>query len=267
MRPRNCSVSSLDVVVRVRLGGVPGELRRVDRDGRGGGGHRAAVGQHHRRPRAPRCSSSRSRRAHERRKLPRYSSVWKATTSAPSRPVRICSRQGSLAKMSGDGHGTCRKNPTGCSARRLPDELRDEHQVVVVHPGDRVRLVVQGRRGPLAEDRVDVPVGVPPGSLEPGLLDRVVQQRPHRRVGEAVVVVADLRGRQPDRQQPDAGVRQRRRHSPGAAVPADPGTGMRGHHRPQRRDQAARRQLPARCRPGAPGAGWPRRRQADPGLR
>jgi hypothetical protein len=54
-----------------------------------------------------------SSRAHERRKLPRYSSVWKETTSAPSRPVRICSRQGSRAKMSGDGHGTCRKNPTG----------------------------------------------------------------------------------------------------------------------------------------------------------
>ena len=69
---------------------------------------------------SPRTSmpSSRSRRAHERRKLPRYSSVWKATTSAPSRPVRICSRQGSRAKMSGDGHGTCRKNPIGCSARR-----------------------------------------------------------------------------------------------------------------------------------------------------
>ena len=53
-----------------------------------------------------------SSRAQARRKLPRYSSVWKATTSAPSRPVRICSRQGSRAKMSGDGHGTWRKNPT-----------------------------------------------------------------------------------------------------------------------------------------------------------
>ncbi len=54
-----------------------------------------------------------SSRAQERRKLPRYSSVWKETTSAPSRPVSTCSRHGSRAKMLGDGQGTCRKKPIG----------------------------------------------------------------------------------------------------------------------------------------------------------
>ena len=69
----------------------------------------------------PRTSTpaSASWRTHERRKLLRYSSVWKPTTSAPSSPHRTCSRQGSRAKMPGDGHGTCKKNPIGWSGRRL----------------------------------------------------------------------------------------------------------------------------------------------------
>ena len=47
----------------------------------------------------PRTSmpESDSWRAQERRKLARYSSVWKPTTSAPSRPRSTCSRQGSRA--------------------------------------------------------------------------------------------------------------------------------------------------------------------------
>ena len=59
-----------------------------------------------------------SSRAQARTKLLRYRSVWKDTTSAPSSPTRTCSRHGSRAKMSGDGHGTCRKNPIGWSGRR-----------------------------------------------------------------------------------------------------------------------------------------------------
>jgi hypothetical protein len=52
-------------------------------------------------------------RPHAWTKFARYRSVSKDTTSAPSRPGRISCRQGRRAKMSGDGQGTCRKNPTG----------------------------------------------------------------------------------------------------------------------------------------------------------
>jgi hypothetical protein len=47
-------------------------------------------------PRTSRPESP-SWRVQARRKLTRYSSVWKPTSSAPSSPHRICSRQGSLA--------------------------------------------------------------------------------------------------------------------------------------------------------------------------
>ena len=125
------------------------------------------------------------------------------------------------------------------------DQLRDEQQVVVVHPEQRVGGRLEGAHRRVGEPGVDLGVALPPAALEDRLLDRVVQQRPQGPVGEAVVVVAHLRGRQPDRRELDGQRRQAGRRALAAAVPADPGTGAGAHHRLQRRDQATRGELPA----------------------
>ncbi len=71
---------------------------------------------------------------------------------------------------------------------------RHEHQVVVVHPQQRVLVgeLVRPVGEPLVDGAVDGPVAV----VERVVLDQPVQQRPQRPVREAVVVTLDLAARQ-----------------------------------------------------------------------
>src|SRR5262249_33847830 len=109
-------------------------------------------------------------------------------------------------------------------------------------PRERARPLAESGQRPVREGGVHLPVAVPPCALETWFIDRVVEQRPQRRVGEPVVVITEPGGGEPDRQQLDAEVGQRRGDPPRAA---DPGAGLARHHRPQRSDQPAGRQLPA----------------------
>jgi hypothetical protein len=88
------------------------------------------------------------------------------------------------------------------------DELGHQEQVVVVHPQQSVVVAVDRRHGSVGETLVHRGVRRPPGPLEHRLLDGVVQQRPQGPVGEAVVVVADLRSGQGHRRQLDRHVRK-----------------------------------------------------------
>ena len=90
---------------------------------------------------------------------------------------------------------------------------RDEHQLVVVHPGQRVRLG-EGR-GATGEAVVDGAVG---GPLR--LVADVVLA-----VGEPVVVALDLRAAQLDARQHHVEAIDSLRHRPAAAVPAEPRRG------------------------------------------
>jgi hypothetical protein len=141
--------------------------------------------------------------------------------------------------------GHVQKEPNRLIGQPLPDQLRDEHEVVVVDPGERARPLAERGQRAFGEDGVERLVALPPGALEAWFLDRVVQQRPQRRVGEPVVVVAELRGGQPDGQQPDVEPGSVGGIPFGTAVPADPRALVARHHRPQRGDQPAGRQLPA----------------------
>ena len=80
------------------------------------------------------------------------------------------------------------------------EQLRDELQLVVVHPDGRARRGEIGGR--LGEPRVDLLVGLPPVAVELRFDDGIVIQRPQGLVGEALVVVVDLVAGQRDR---DAG--------------------------------------------------------------
>ena len=75
---------------------------------------------------------------------------------------------------------------------RLAEQLRQQQQVVVVHPAEAGHGRIVRRR----EVCVDEPVGVPPRPVEGRPLDEPVQQRPERSVREAVVVRVDLAARQ-----------------------------------------------------------------------
>jgi hypothetical protein len=137
------------------------------------------------------------------------------------------------------------EEPDGLIGQPFPDQPGNEHEVVVVNPRERARPLTERAQRLVGEGGVHLPVALPPGALKAWFLDRIVEQRPQRRVGEPVVVVTELGGGQADRQQPDVDFGQRRGYPLCAAVPADPGAGVVRHHRPQRRDQPAGRQFPA----------------------
>ena len=103
----------------------------------------------------------------------------------------------------------------------LPDHLRDELQLVVVHPhACRPRPARRRRRRRSAGS----PCGTPPTSRGgTGGLDGVVEERPDRLVAGAAVVVVDLLRREQEGGQRDALELEALGIADVAAVPADPG--------------------------------------------
>ena len=129
-------------------------------------------------------------------------------------------------------------------AALLADHLRNQLQLVVVHPDRR-----PGRRlvhGGLRERPVDRHVRVPPPAMELGRRDDVVVQRPQRRVAEALVVVPDLIGGQADAHQVQVVGRERPGCGSRVAGPADPHAARLAHDRFQRADQPAGTRPPLR---------------------
>ena len=123
-------------------------------------------------------------------------------------------------------------------AALLADHLRDQLELVVVHPDRR-----PGRRlvhGGLRERPVDRHVGVPPPAMELGRGDDVVIQRPQRRVAEPLVVVPDLLRGQAHAHQVQAVHLEGPGRGPRVAGPADPHAPRLAHDRFQRADQPAR---------------------------
>ncbi|GIF21110.1 hypothetical protein BJ973_005437 [Actinoplanes tereljensis] len=121
---------------------------------------------------------------------------------------------------------------------QLAEHLRHQLQVVVLDPDGRAGLGHLG--GGLGEPAVDRAVGLPPAAIEDRLLDGVVVERPERRVGEALVVAAQLVLGQRDRAQPqraDVGERGRRADP---AAPAHPGGGGAFEDRVQGAGEPAR---------------------------
>ena len=130
----------------------------------------------------------------------------------------------------------------------LAQHLRDELELVVVHPdGGALRRPVGGMGG---EPPVDGDVGVPPLAVELRLRHRVVVERPEGGVGEPLVEALDLLGRQGDRVELHAVVVERLQPALGAARPADPDAVVGPHHRLDRGDQAAGRRPPLRLTVG-----------------
>ncbi len=130
----------------------------------------------------------------------------------------------------------------------LAQHLRDELELVVVHPdGGALRRPVGGMGG---EPPVDGDVGVPPLAVELRLRHRVVVERPEGGVGEPLVEALDLLGRQGDRVELHAVVVERLQPGLGAARPADPDAVVGPHHRLDRGDQAAGRRPPLRLTVG-----------------
>jgi hypothetical protein len=137
--------------------------------------------------------------------------------------------------------GHMQEEPDGLIGQPFPDQPGNEHEVVVVNPRERARPLTERGQRPVGEGGVHLPVALPPGALKSWFLDRIMEQRPQRRVGEPVVVITELRAGQADRQQPDVEIGQRRGYRLRAAVPANPDAGVVRHDRPQRRDQPAGR--------------------------
>ena len=130
----------------------------------------------------------------------------------------------------------------------LAQHLRDELELVVVHPdGGALRRPVGGVGG---EPPVDRDVGVPPLPVELRLRHHVVVERPEGGVGEPLVEALDLLGRQGDRVELHAVVVERLQPALGAARPADPDAVVGPHDRLDRGDQAAGRRPPLRLAVG-----------------
>ena len=120
---------------------------------------------------------------------------------------------------------------------QLAHEGRHELELVVLHPhaGTFGRHLGDG----LGEALVDGLVARPPVTVEGGRHDDVVVDRPQRVVGEALVVVAHLVGRQRHGPQVDAVLVEGLRGLAGVTGPADPRAGLAAHHGLHGRDEPA----------------------------
>lgn len=194
-------------------------------------------------PTAPRVDSRPISWRHSHRKFCAPPGRWKPTRSAPVRPRMIAARHGICMNSSTGGNGMCRKKPmrrSGLSSRSIAG---DQLQLVVLDPDRRARRGDLGAG--LREPLVHLHVAVPPGPVEHRALDDVVVERPERRVGEALVVVADLVGAQRDGVQHEAVVVELLDVDVGHARPADPRALARPEERLERRHQPARAGRPA----------------------
>ena len=125
-----------------------------------------------------------------------------------------------------------------------PQHLRDELQLVVLHPHGRA--LGGGFRRRLGEPSVDVDVTVPPLAVVDRLDDDVVIQRPQRRVGEALVVLGDVVGGQTDRAQPHVVLLDGLVAGIGNARPSDPRAAPAAQKWLQGGDETARAPFPRR---------------------
>ena len=78
----------------------------------------------------------------------------------------------------------------------VAQHLRNQLQLVVLNPDHCAVGCHLGRV--VGEPLVDRDVGLPPLAVELRRSDRVVIERPERRVGEALVVLRDVRSRERD---------------------------------------------------------------------
>ena len=131
----------------------------------------------------------------------------------------------------------CRKNPIRRSGRSLPQHLRHQLELVVLHPDHRARAGDLG--GPVGEALVDRHVGVPPLAVELRWGDHVVVDRPQRARWRSPRSTA--RPRWPTAAPGSAAARrcERLQLLVGGSRPAHPGALVGAHHRLERRDQPA----------------------------
>jgi hypothetical protein len=118
------------------------------------------------------------------------------------------------------------EKPDGGGGQARSDHSRHEHELVVVDPDEVARL--PHARDEVGKLLVDCAVHVPLLRVRGNAVEQVVEEGPEHRVGEAVVVLAHLRGREVDRQAPELaqmGIHRlalRVRHSRDVAGPTDP---------------------------------------------
>ncbi len=125
---------------------------------------------------------------------------------------------------------------------QCPEHLRNQLQLVVVHPDSRSRCGGFGDSARIAV--IDRHVRVPPLPVERRGPNSVVIQRPKRGVGEPEVELLELGIVERHRAQLDPLVFSRNRHLNTTARPTDPHTGPACQHRRQRRDQSTWTQVP-----------------------
>ena len=122
----------------------------------------------------------------------------------------------------------------------------DQLQLIVLHPDDRALGCGACRR--LGEPAVDVDVAVPPLPVVDRFDDDVVVQRPQRGVGETLVILFDVVGRQPHRVQPEVLIVDGLVFDIHVVVddpgPPDPGAATAAQQWLQRSDQTTRAAFP-----------------------
>ena len=138
----------------------------------------------------------------------------------------------------------CREEPDAQIRPALAEHGRDQLQVVVVHPDDRTLARRAG--GGLREALVHAHVRLPPLLLERRSADGVVIERPERVVGEAVVVLGDLVGRERHGHERDVVVLERRGDVVSQARPSHPGAPAGADHTEHGPHQPAGTGLPRR---------------------
>jgi hypothetical protein len=94
----------------------------------------------------------------------------------------------------GRGEGDVQKESDGGLGDRLPQQLRQQHELVVVDP-DQVAGTHPRRHG-IAETMIGVDVGVPPFRVELEARGELVKERPERAVRVAVIEALHERPRQ-----------------------------------------------------------------------
>ena len=173
-------------------------------------------------------------RAHE---VARVGLALEAEEVGTEETVEQLGAPGQLGEELDRGEGDVVEPPDAHVGPQLAHEGRHELQLVVLHPHTSAlgRHLGHGLR----EALVDGLVARPPVAVEGGRHDDVVVDRPQGVVGEALVVVAHLVGRQRHRGEVDAVLVEGLGSLAGVTGPADPGAGLRAHDGLHGRDEPA----------------------------
>jgi hypothetical protein len=119
--------------------------------------------------------------------------VWKPTRSAPSSPRSRRSRSGRVRKSSSE-------EPYPGVRQALAQHLRQEQELVIVHPDQVIGLVVLG--DDVGESLVHLNVGVPVAYVERHLIQEIMEEGPEDPIGEPLVVAGYLIGGEGNSHQP-----------------------------------------------------------------